>query len=84
MVCASSALPLVYFGRPHAHLVVIVEVDPSSQTSNNSSPLLGVSHDDLATSAVVLGDTNLLNSLATTHTELFLELVVNDLLDGHT
>lgn len=84
MVCASSALPLACSDPPRAHLVVVVEVNPSSQTSNNSSPLLSISHDDLATSTVVLGDTNLLNSLATTHTELFLELVVDDLLDGHT
>lgn len=72
------------FGPCHAHLVIIVKINPSSKTSNDSSPLLGVGHDNLATSAVVFGDTNLLNSLATAHTEFFLELVVDDLLDGHT
>ena len=84
MVCAVSASRRSCLELRRAHLVVVVKVDPSSQTTDNSPPLLGVCHDDLATSAVVFGDTNLLNSLATAHAELFLELVVNDLLDGHT
>jgi hypothetical protein len=83
MVCAVSALPFLWF-RLDAHLVVVVKVDPSSQTSNNLSPLLRVGHDDLATSAVVLCDTNLLNGLTTANAELFLKLVVDDLLDRHT
>jgi len=84
MVWALSALACLCPDVPAPHLVVIVEVDPSSQTADDSSPLLGVGHDDLATSAVVFGDANLLDSLATAHAELFLELVVDDLLDGHT
>jgi hypothetical protein len=83
MVCAVSAFPLLCFGLG-AHLVVVVKVDPSSQTSNDLSPLLRVGHDNLATSAVVLCNTNLLDSLTTAHAELFLELIVDDLLDGHT
>lgn len=83
MVCAVSALGLLCCNFS-AHLVVVVKVDPSSQTSNNLSPLLRVGHDDLATSAVVLCNTNLLDSLATANAELFLKLVVDDLLDGHT
>lgn len=84
MVCALSALVRLSVNVPAPHLVVVIKVDPSSQTTDNSPPLLGVCHDDLATSAVVFGDTNLLNSLATAHAKLFLELVVDDLLDGHT
>jgi len=83
MVCAVSALPLLCSDL-RAHLVVVVKVNPSSQTTNDLSPLLRVGHDNLATSAVVLCDTDLLNSLTTANAELFLQLVVDDLLDGHT
>jgi hypothetical protein len=83
MVCAVSALSLLCF-ELHAHLVVVVKVDPSSQTPNDLPPLLRVGHNDLATSAVVLCNTDLLNGLTTAHAELFLKLVIDDLLDGYT
>lgn len=65
---------------PGTYLVVIVKVDPASQTLNGLAPLCSKSHDDSLALLIVLLNSNLLDRLQTRHAELLIDLV----LDGDT
>jgi hypothetical protein len=70
-------------GRVHG-LVVPVEIDPASQPANDLPPLIRVGHDNLSAPPVVFGNTDLVHGSLASHTKLFLQLLVDNLLDGHT
>lgn len=57
------------------HLVVIVEIDPTTKTLNGFAPFRRESHDNSPAILVVLGNTELLDGLQTGHAELFIDFV---------
>lgn len=63
-----------------SYLVVVVKVDPTSQTLNGVSPFSGVTHDNRSAFFVVLGNAELHDSSLSGDTQLLLNLV----LDGET
>ncbi|KAH3671882.1 hypothetical protein OGAPHI_000068 [Ogataea philodendri] len=58
-------------------LVIIVEIDPSPQSTNSLSPFVGVSHHNGSTLLVVLGNAHIQNVLFGLDTQLLVDLVFN-------
>ena len=62
--------------RVHS-LVIVVEVDPSAEPTDDVSPLLGVSHNDASALIIVGLETNLVIVVLSLDSELLIDLVLN-------
>lgn len=59
------------------YLVIVVEINPTSQTLNGVSPFAGISHDNGSTLLVVLGDTEFHDGSLTRNSQLLVNLMLN-------
>lgn len=74
---STIALFRVAFELLSTHLVIVVKVDPATQTLDGTTPLASVAHDDGTTFRVVLLQTKLHHCLFPRDTKLLVNLVLD-------
>ena len=58
-----------------SHLVIVIEVNPATQSLDGLAPFCRVSHNNRPTLLVVFLDSDLLDRLQTRHAQFFVDLI---------